>query len=81
MKSLVFNGQVIDKVSTNVKARGDSLRNLVKGEISEAKAAFNKLVGLKPVQAVNDIVTETVDNVGDFIDEQCEITRRWATGI
>lgn len=78
---MVFDGTLINKVSDNVKKRGDSVRNLVTGEISEAKGAFNKLLEIKPVQAINDLLTETVDNVGDFVDEQCEITRGWAAGF
>ena len=78
---MVLDGKFIEKVSNNVKARSDSVRKLVTGEMDEFKSAFNKLMVLKPVQAVTDIVTETVDRVGDFIDEQCEISREWASGI
>lgn len=64
-----------------MKSRADSVSKLVTGEIDEGKKAIDKVADIKPVQAVNGLVGETVDNVSDFIDEQCEITRRWASGV
>ena len=78
---MVLDGKIIDKVSTNIKSRGDSIRTLVTSEIADAKTAFNQLMGLKPVQAVNGLVTKTVTNVGKLVDENAEITRKWASGL
>lgn len=69
--------EIPSKVESNLKARGSSVRSAVNAEVSTVKTAVRDLIQLKPVKAVVGLVTETVDNIGDLIKDQAEITRRW----
>jgi len=70
--------QVIpSKVESNIKERIDVSWSLVKEEIETVKTFVNDLMSLKPVKAFVDLTVDTMDNIGDFIKRQAEITRRW----
>jgi len=69
--------EVPGKVESKVKKRVDTTRDTVKREVDLVRTTVKDLVGLKPVQAVVGLLTETVDNVGDWLKEQAKITREW----
>ena len=66
------------KVEGNVRARFESGKSTVSREVGIVKTFASDLLGLKPVKAVVDVTVDTLDNVGDFLKKQAEITRSWA---
>lgn len=67
--------EIGENVKRNLK---DRLRpGTLKREVDIVKNTIKKGVELKPVVAGVDLVTETIDNVGDFVKTQAKITRRW----
>jgi hypothetical protein len=66
-----------ETVKSNIKSRLDSGKALINNEISTLKETADYLKAIKPVQGAVHLVVDTIDNVGKFIKEQCEITRRW----
>lgn len=69
--------EVGEKVKRNLKDRFTAVKDVPKREFNIVKTAFRNLVSLRPVPAVVDIIVDTIDNAGDFIKTQAEITRRW----
>ena len=69
--------EIGEKVKRNLKDRFAEVKRVPKREFEIVKGAFKNLIALKPVIAVTDLATETIDNVGDFVREQATITRRW----
>jgi hypothetical protein len=69
--------EVPSKAESNIKRRADSTRSAVSREVTVVRSTVKDLVSLKPVQAVVGLVTDTVDNVGDWLKEQARITREW----
>lgn len=65
------------KVESNIKERATSGRSTVNREVTIGKTAIRDLVSLKPVKMTIDFTVDTLDNIGDFIKKQAEITRRW----
>jgi len=71
--------EVPGKVERNLRDRAGAVKTSVGREIQIARTFVRDLVGLRPVKAVVDVTTETLDNVGDLVKSQAEITRRWAS--
>jgi len=71
--------EVPSKAESNIKRRADSTRSAVSREVTVVRSTVKDLVSLKPVQAVVGLVTDTVDNVGDWLKEQARITREWVS--
>jgi hypothetical protein len=69
--------EVPSKAESNIKRRADSTRSAVSREVTVVRSTVKDLVSLKPVQAIVGLVTDTVDNVGDWLKEQARITREW----
>ncbi|TRZ48291.1 MAG: hypothetical protein D4S01_10600 [Dehalococcoidia bacterium] len=69
--------EVPAKIETGVKARVDATRDSVKKEVEIAKTFVKDITTLKPVKAVIDLGLDTLDNVGDLIKKQAELTRDW----
>ncbi len=65
------------KVETGVKDRVDATRDSVKKEVDIVKTFVKDITTLKPVKAVIDLGIDSLDNVGDLIKKQAEITRKW----
>jgi len=65
------------KVEGNIKQRVDATKTLARTEINIVKTGVTDLIALRPVKAVVDVVIGTLDNAGDFIKKQAEITREW----
>lgn len=66
------------KVEKGVKDRVDATRETAKKEVDVVKTFVEDIISLRPVKAVIDLGIDTLDNVGDFIKKQAEITRKWA---
>jgi hypothetical protein len=69
--------EIPGKVESNIKKRVDSTRTIVSKEVGVVRSTIRDLVGLKPVQAIVGLVTDTVDNIGDWLKDQAKITREW----
>ena len=69
--------EIVDKVESNVKARVDATRDTLSKEVTTVKDAVKDVLGLRPVKGIVDLVANSIDNVGDFVKEQAEITRKW----
>ena len=69
--------EVGEKVKRNLKDRFAEVKRVPKTEVEILKSSFKNLIALKPVIAGVDLITKTVDNIGDFVREQSTITRRW----
>ena len=69
--------EVGEKVKRNLKRRFVAVKALPKREVGIVKSAGRSLVSLKPVEAVVDLVADTVENVGDFVKEQAAVGRTW----
>jgi hypothetical protein len=69
--------EIPGKVESNIKRRADSTRTTVSKEVSVVRSTIRDLVGLKPVQAIVGLVTDTIDNIGDWLKDQAKITREW----
>ena len=69
--------EIADKVESNVKARVDATRDVFSKEVTTVKDAAKDVLALKPVKGIVDLVANTIDNLGDFVKEQAEITRKW----
>ncbi len=65
------------KVESKIKRRVDAAKNVATREVEIAKTFIGDLTGLRPVKAIIDLGVETLDNVGDLIKKQAEITREW----
>ena len=68
---------VLDKVKTNLRDRGSSLRRLGDGLASAVRTAGSDLRDLRPVAAICDLGKGVAGALFDFIKEQASITRRW----
>ena len=66
-----------DKVERGIKERIDKTREAVNKEVTIVRTFVKDVASLKPVQALIDLGTDTMDNVGDLIKEQARITREW----
>ena len=69
--------EVGEKVKRNLKRRAEAVKALPKRELNIVKSSVRNLVSLKPVPAVVDLVSDTIENVGDFVKEQAAVTRSW----
>jgi hypothetical protein len=69
--------EIPGKVESNIKKRVDSTRTIASKEVGVVRSTIRDLVGLKPVQAIVGLVTDTVDNIGDWLKDQAKITREW----
>jgi len=69
--------EVPGKVERGVKSRVDATRDAVKKEVDIVRTFVRDIAGLKPVKAVIDVGVDTLDNVGDLLKKQAEITREW----
>lgn len=72
---------VMDKAMSGVRDRIESGKTLIRNEIDVGKGFVTDLTQLKPVEAVVDLFADTVDNTGEFVKKQAEITRRWLGGL
>jgi hypothetical protein len=72
---------VMDKAMSGVRERLESGKALIRNEIGVGKGFISDVTQLRPVEAVVDLVADTVDNTGDFVKKQAEITRRWLGGL
>ena len=66
-----------DKVERGIKERIDKTREAVNKEVTIVRTFVKDVASLKPVQALIDLGTDTLDNVGDLIKAQARITREW----
>lgn len=66
-----------EKIKRNLKDRFEAVKTVPKRELTIVKTSVRDLMSLKPVPAVVNLVTDTIDNVGDFVTTQAAITRRW----
>jgi hypothetical protein len=71
--------EVPPKVEAGVKSRVDATRDAVKREVDIVRTFVRDVAGLKPVKAVIDLGVDTLDNVGDWVKRQAEITRKWVS--
>lgn len=69
--------EVIDRVESNIKAHVDTTRDTFSKEVTIVKTAAKDILALKPVQGVISLIADSIDNVGDGVKKQAEITRRW----
>lgn len=69
--------EIPGKVERNVKDRVASGRTIVTEEMNTVRTAIKDLVALKPVKAVVGLTVDTLDNVGDLVLKNADITRRW----
>lgn len=69
--------EVPGKVERNVKDRASSVRAVVNEEVNTVRTAIRDLVALKPIKAVVGLTVDTLDNVGDLVLKNADITRRW----
>lgn len=69
--------EVPKKVESGVKDRVDATRDTVKKEVEIVRTFVKDISTLRPVKAVIDLGVDTLDNIGDFLKGQAEITRRW----
>lgn len=69
--------QIADRLTTNLKDRWESVKDLPKDELETLKDGFKSLTEFRPVVAVVDVVVGTVHNAGDFLKDQSLIFRRW----
>jgi len=69
--------EVPGKVERGIKSRVDATRESVKREVDIVRTFVRDIAGLKPVKAVIDLGVDTLDNIGDLIKKQAEITREW----
>ena len=74
---MIVMAAAVSKVDNNIKDRVRSVGSIVSKEMVTGSVVVTDLINIKPVTAAVDIVVGTLDNVGDFIKEQAEITRRW----
>lgn len=70
--------EIPGKVERGIQERVDATRDTVKKEVGIVRTFVQDIASLKPVKAVVDLGVNTLDNVGDFIKKQAEITREWA---
>lgn len=70
--------EIPGKVERGIQSRVDATRDTVKKEVDIVRTFVKDIASLKPVKAVIDLGVDTLDNVGDFIKKQAEITREWA---
>jgi len=70
--------EVPGKVESKIKRRVDTTRDAVKREVDIARTFVRDVTGLKPVKAVIDVGVDTLDNIGDWLKRQAELTREWA---
>jgi len=68
---------IVDKAMTGVKDRVDDVRRLAKKEVEIVKTFIGDVAELKPVKAAVDLVSDSLENMGDTLKKQAEITRRW----
>jgi len=64
-------------VESNLRQRGQNVMSVVGAEVQTGKNTLNDVVALRPAAAVVDLVVGTIDNVGNLVKTQAEITRRW----
>jgi len=76
---VTFMAEVPTKVESKVKKRVDVTRSTMNREVDVVRSTVKDLVGIKPVQAVVELVADTIDNVGDWVKDQAKITREWVT--
>jgi len=69
--------EIPGKVETGIKSRVDATRDTVKKEADIVRDFIKDVTSLKPVKAVIDLSTDTMENIGDWIKEQASITRKW----
>lgn len=74
-------GNVGAKVETNIKERLGSGKSLVSNEVSTIKGSVNKLFNLRPIPAILQVTVGTIDNVGRFVEDQANTTRKWTEGM
>ena len=67
-----------DKIESGVTARVDATRKTVKLEVEIGKTFVKDILSFRPVKAIIDLGVDTLENVGDLIKKQAEITRKWA---
>jgi len=69
--------EVVDKVEANLKAHVDTTRDTLHKEVTTIKAAAKDFKELKPVQGIVNLIAGSIDNAGEGLRKQAEITRRW----
>lgn len=72
--------QIPGKVESNLKERARGVRSAASRELTIGRTFISDLVALRPVKAVTDVVTDTLDNAGDLVKVQADVTRRWLSG-
>lgn len=73
-------GEIVSKVERNIKDRIDAVPDLITTPIDTITDGVDKLLELKPVQAVTTIAKRVGDGAIKFVERQAEITRRWLGG-
>lgn len=53
----------------------DSVKTTVDNEINTLRKTVDKALEIAPVQAMTDLIFGSINNVGNFIKKQAEITR------
>ena len=74
---MAVRGERISKVEKNLRDRADAFRRAADRERDVISSARGELREIKPVQGVITLVTGTINNFGQLLKDQCEITRRW----
>lgn len=75
---MVLDGKVVGKLERNIGDRVTNIGHTIGKEVDIGKTSVDELIGLKPVQSLVGLITETLDNLGDMVKTQASISRRWA---